>query len=67
MKKARKIDAVFNYDHQKYFTEGGEEAPREENWDFACNLCQGPAAFRDCDAYFEYYDCLNCGNLVKVN
>lgn len=65
--KLRKIDAVFNYSKQKYFTFKGVETPEEDTWDFPCNLCHGPATYRTCDVYFEYYDCLNCGNQVKVN
>lgn len=67
IKKPRKVDAIFDYETQQYYNAAGEALEEQDGWDFPCNLCQGPAKFTHCNAYYEYHDCLNCGNEVRVN
>lgn len=62
----RKIDAVFNYDEQQYYSAAGDELVEEDNWAFPCPKCQGPSDEVDVCAHYESYSCLNCGHSFTV-
>lgn len=66
----RNIDAVFDYVFQIWRKQDGTPILNEDvptSWDFGCSKCSGPAKIQSCDAYFEYYTCLNCNHNFKVN
>lgn len=57
----------FDYTFQLWRDAEGNVVPEQEDWNFSCNKCYAPAKFNTCNAYFEYYTCLNCGHEIKVN
>lgn len=62
----RKIDAIFNYDERQYYNAAGDKVEEADNWDFPCPKCRGPADMVDVCAYYESYECLNCGHSFTV-
>ena len=64
-------DVKFDTQTQSYWdSEGNVVSTRMEghlkDWDFPCR-CGAPAKYRGHNSYYEYYDCMRCGNVVKVN
>lgn len=65
-KVERKLDVIFNYDLQEWFNAAGEKLEEEDTWEFPCPKCQGPSNMVDMCAYYESYECLNCGHSFTV-
>lgn len=62
----RRVDAVFDFDKQAWFTATGEHLEEEPEWVFPCPSCHGPSDCVGASSYYERYECLNCGNRFTV-
>ncbi len=57
----------FSYDLQKYYNHAGETVEDQEDWDFPCNTCNGPAKSVRITTSHEVYECLDCHEETFVN
>lgn len=58
----------FDYSRQDYFNEKGRLLENASNHaTFPCSKCRIVSIMMNCDAYNEYYKCINCKRGFKVN
>lgn len=62
------IDHVkFDYVFQIWRKLDATPVKEEEEWEFPCDKCNGPAKMDRYDAHGEYYTCSCCGQSFKVD